>query len=112
MPTVSWPIGATWRAPRPCFLREPSGVEVAVSDPSEDASCPSVSPDGGRIAYLARVPESGTELRVVARSGGQPVTLATEVESSEYPSWSPDGRFITFAAGFSHQGLGGAGLGR
>ncbi len=81
------------------FLREPSGVEVAVSDPSEDASCPSVSPDGGRIAYLARVPESGTELRVAARSGGQPVTLATDVESSEYPSWSPDGRFITFAAG-------------
>jgi Tol biopolymer transport system component len=81
------------------FLREQSGVESAVSDPSEDASCPSVSPDGGRIAYLARVPESGTELRVVARSGGQPVTLATDVESSEYPSWSPDGRFITFAAG-------------
>jgi Tol biopolymer transport system component len=81
------------------FLREPSGVEVAVTDPSEDASCPSVSPDGDRIAYLARVPESGTELRVVARSGGQPVTLATDVESSEYPSWSPDGRLLAFAAG-------------
>ena len=81
------------------FLREQSGVEAAVSDPAEDASCPAISPDGGRIAYLARVPESGTELRVVARSGGQPVTLAINVESSEYPSWSPDGRFITFAAG-------------
>ena len=81
------------------FLREPSGVEVAVTDPAEDASCPSVSPDGERIAYLASLPESGTELRVVARSGGQPVTLATEVESSEYPSWSSDGRFIAFAAG-------------
>jgi len=80
------------------FLRDPSGVEVAVTDPSEDASCPSVSPDGSRVAYLARIPESGTELRVVARSGGQPVTLATDVESSEYPSWSPDGRYITFAA--------------
>jgi Tol biopolymer transport system component len=81
------------------FLRDPSGVEVAVSDPAEDASCPLVSPDGSRIAYLARVPEGGTELRVVSRSGGQPVTLADSVESSEYPSWSPDGRFIAFSAG-------------
>jgi len=81
------------------FLREPSGVEVALTEPSEDASCPSVSPDGGRVAYLARIPESGTELRVVARSGGKPVTLVKDVESSEYPSWSPDGRFIAFAAG-------------
>ncbi len=81
------------------FFREPSGVEVAVSGPAEDASCPSVSPDGDRIAYLARVPENGTELRVMSLSGGQPVTLATGVEPSEYPSWSPDGRFVTFAAG-------------
>jgi hypothetical protein len=27
------------------------------------------------------------------------VTLASGVESSEYPSWSPDGRFLTYAAG-------------
>ncbi len=81
------------------FYREPSGVEVAISGPAEDASCPSVSPDGDRIAYLARVRESGTELRVMSLSGGQPVTLATGVEPSEYPSWSPDGRFVAFSAG-------------
>ncbi len=81
------------------FLREPSGVEIALTDPSEDASCPAIAPDGDRIAYLARVPESGTELRVVSRLGGQPVTLASDVEPSEYPSWSPDGRSLAFAAG-------------
>ena len=81
------------------FLREPSGVEEPLTHPAEDASCPSISPDGGRVAYLARDPSVGTELRVVARAGGQPVTLATGVEASEYPSWSPDGRFLAFAAG-------------
>jgi len=81
------------------YLREPSGVETPLTHPLEDASCPSISPDGGRVAYLAHDPGMGTELKVVARAGGQPVTLASGVEASEYPSWSPDGRFLAFAAG-------------
>jgi hypothetical protein len=81
------------------FFRLRSGTETALTDPAEDASCPSVSPDGGRVAYLARVADSGTELRVVSRNGGRPVTLAADVEPSEYPSWSPDGRFLAYAAG-------------
>jgi Tol biopolymer transport system component len=81
------------------FLREPSGVETPLTHPSEDASCPSISPDGGRVAYLSRDPGVGAELKVVARAGGQPVTLASGVEASEYPSWSPDGRSLVFAAG-------------
>jgi Tol biopolymer transport system component len=81
------------------FLRDASGSEVALTEPGEDASCPSVSPDGDRMAYLAQDPDEGTVLKVVSRGGGQPVTLATDVEASEYPSWSPDGRFLTFAAG-------------
>jgi len=81
------------------FLREPSGVETSLTHPVEDASCPSISPDGGRVAYLAHDPDAGTELKVVARAGGQPVTLASGVEASEYPSWSPDGRSLVFAAG-------------
>ena len=81
------------------FLRDTSGFEIALTEPGEDASCPSVSPDGDRMAYLAQDPDEGTVLRVVSRSGGQPVTLATDVEASEYPSWSADGRYLSFAAG-------------
>ncbi len=81
------------------FLREASGVEEAISQPTEDASCPSISPDSGRVAYLAQSAEGGTMLRVISRSGGQAVTLASDVEASEFPSWSPDGRFLTYAAG-------------
>jgi serine/threonine protein kinase len=81
------------------YLRDTSGAEVALTEPGEDASCPSVSPDGDRMAYLAQDEDEGKVLRVVSRGGGQPVTLATNVEPSEYPSWSPDGRYLTFAAG-------------
>ncbi len=81
------------------FLREPSGREISITDPSENASCPSISPDGSRIAYLAQDEQGRTVLRVVSRNGGQPVTLATAVEGSEFPSWSPDGRYVTFSAG-------------
>jgi dipeptidyl aminopeptidase/acylaminoacyl peptidase len=80
-------------------VREPNGTERAVTAPGEEGSCPSFSPDGRRIAYLASRPGTGQSLRVVSWDGGQPVTLATGVEGPEYPSWSPDGRFVAFAAG-------------
>lgn len=64
------------------------------------ASCPVVSPDGTRLAYLERNRDAGgVDLMVLALSGGEPVTLATGVEGSEFPSWSPDGRSLAFAAG-------------
>jgi dipeptidyl aminopeptidase/acylaminoacyl peptidase len=79
-------------------LREP-GVEARpLTSPDEEASCPVMSPDAMRIAYLARV-EGGTELRVRPRAGGEPVTLARGVESSELVAWSPDGRSIAYAGG-------------
>jgi hypothetical protein len=51
------------------------------------------------VAYLAPGGDGGTELRVIAVSGGEPVTVATGVEGSEYPSWSPDGRHLAYAGG-------------
>ncbi len=80
------------------YLRAP-GIEArALTTPDEMASCPVMSPDAIRVAYLARV-EGSTELRVRPRSGGDPVTLARDVESSELVAWSPDGRSIAYAGG-------------
>jgi len=39
------------------------------------------------------------KLQVIARGGGQPVVLAEDVASSEFPAWSLDGRFVAYAAG-------------
>jgi WD40 repeat protein len=80
-------------------VREPGQPERVLTAEDEEASCPSISPDGERVAYLVARPGVGFELRVVSRAGGSPVTLAAGVEGSEYPSWSPDGRFIAYAAG-------------
>lgn len=83
---------------RRLVLRLPGGRESFLTSPEEDASCPSISPDGTRVAYLAKA-SSGTQLRVVAVTGGESALLAEGVEPAELPSWSPDGRFLAYAAG-------------
>ncbi len=83
---------------RRLILRLPGGEERFLSPEGEDASCPSFSPDGARVAYLTKA-SRGTELRAVALTGGESVLLAEGVEPAEFPSWSPDGRFVAFAAG-------------
>jgi dipeptidyl aminopeptidase/acylaminoacyl peptidase len=69
-----------------------------MTPPDHDASCPAFSPDGRRVAYLVQT-STGTSLAVVSRDGGQSVILVDGIEPSEYPSWSPDGSRIAFAAG-------------
>lgn len=80
------------------YLRDGDSV-TRVTPVGEDASCPAFSPDGQRIAYLAVSDEGGHDLRVVSRGGGDAVTLVSGVEAREFPSWSPDGRSLTYAAG-------------
>jgi len=86
----------------PCLFRvdQERSVEEPLDAAGSRASCPVVSPDSKRLAFLSRNPETGgIDLKVLGLSGGEPVRLATGVEGSEFPSWSPDGRFVAYAAG-------------
>lgn len=81
------------------FLIDPSEGERRLTRPGEDGSCPVFDPAGQRVAYLSKGPGGDTALRVVARSGGEAITVADAVEPSEFPSWSPDGRQLAYAGG-------------
>ncbi len=80
------------------FIREPDSLPRALTDAEESVACPVLSPDLSRVAYLAHS-EGSTELRVRPRGGGEAVTLARDLEDSEFVSWSPDGGSIAFAGG-------------
>ena len=80
------------------YVRDLDGRRRSLTDREEGASCPVASPDGNRVAYLARI-DGATELRVRPYAGGEPVTLADGVENSEFVSWSPDGGKIAYAGG-------------
>jgi len=84
---------------RVLVLHGKDGRERLLLSERETGSCPAFSPEGQRVAYLAPGDGGVTELHVVSRSGGHPVALARGVEASEFPSWSPDGRFLAYAAG-------------
>jgi WD40 repeat protein len=80
------------------MLGEPGRGQRALTENGESASCPVLSPDGTKVAYLAK-DEGSTELRVRPVDGGDPVTLARDLESSEFVAWSPDSASIAYAGG-------------
>ncbi len=79
-------------------IGDAGGLLRPLTESEESASCPVVSPDLTRVAYLAQV-GGETELRVRPYDGGEPVSLAHDLETSEFVSWSPDGGSITYAGG-------------
>lgn len=64
------------------------------SSPDYDTE-PTWSPDGRWIAFRRSAPVVGSDLMVVAATGGEPRRLALAGEQRQ-PSWSPDGSLIAF----------------
>ena len=54
------------------------------------------SPDGRRIALMARPPGKAWQIYLVGAEGGAPEPLLDETRNAADPSWSPDGRRIVF----------------
>lgn len=84
---------------RPLLLEKGGSKEFKeLSGATGKGKCPSISPDGERLAFLGNG-DHGAVLKVVAISGGEANSLMEGVEGSEFPSWSPDGGALAFAAG-------------
>ena len=66
------------------------------SEPGREID-PAVSPDGSRVAYLARN-GMGYQLFVRALDGAGPVRLTNDRRAKGHPVWSPSGHRIAFVA--------------
>jgi len=68
-------------------------------------SAPNWSPDGRRIAFESNAdvgganPERDMEIWVMRADGSRPVQLTANAAHDEGPSWSPDGRRLTYTSG-------------
>jgi len=62
-----------------------------------EALLPQWSPDGQRIAYMARAPKSHWKLHLISIAGGKSQQLLPGEEDEGNPSWSPDGSALVFA---------------
>jgi len=64
-----------------------------------DATQPSWSPHGYRIAYWGLRGETGwRDVWTIPAGGGQPVDVTNDVATDWNPVWSPDGRYLYFGS--------------
>ena len=54
------------------------------------------SPDGSRLAVMAREPGKAWQLYLIGANGGEPQPLLKEQRNAADPSWSPDGQTLVF----------------
>ncbi|MGE5278984.1 MAG: protein kinase domain-containing protein [Acidobacteriota bacterium] len=78
--------------------RGPIRFEVAAPPDQRVVGTLALSPDGSRLAFIARGP--GGSQRLWIRPLGNPRSeMLADTEGAELPFWSPDGRFVGFFAG-------------
>jgi len=89
---VAWTTeeGALWRARADGSERlqlTPVGLEVFLAY---------WSPEGSRLAAMAREPGKSWQIYIIEGSGGRPQKLLQEQRNSGDPTWGPDGQTLVF----------------
>ena len=76
------------------------GTPVRATPDAAEYRCPSLSPDGTRLAYV-----SGEHLYVLDLSSGVATMLTTN--QAAFPVWSPTGEWIMYGQSYSYAGYAG-----
>jgi Tol biopolymer transport system component/DNA-binding winged helix-turn-helix (wHTH) protein len=82
--------GQLWRA------RSDGTEKLQVTPDNLHAFLARWSPDGTRIAVMAREPGKAWQIYITSANGGDFVPLLREQRNAADPSWSPDGKSIVF----------------
>jgi DNA-binding winged helix-turn-helix (wHTH) protein/Tol biopolymer transport system component len=90
---VAWtdPVGKLWRA------RASDGSERLQLTPDYlDTFLAQWSPDGSRLAIMARAPGRPWQIYLVNKDGGNPETLFKDARNAADPSWSANGQQLVY----------------
>ncbi|UCG89447.1 MAG: S9 family peptidase [Gemmatimonadota bacterium] len=89
----------------PALLAAQSRRALAIDDlfAIKRVGDPQISPDGMWVAYTVsttNLEEEETETRIwmISSRGGEPIPMTAEGYSASRPRWSPDGKYLSFAA--------------
>ena len=74
-----------------------SGQPRQVTSGGAWESEPSLSPDGGRIAYASNV-SGNRDIYIIDAGGGNPLKLTDDPAADYYPAWFPDGSSLAFVS--------------
>ena len=90
---VAWtdPVGRLWRA------RTSDGAERLQLTPEYlDVFLAQWSPDGNRLAIMARAPGRAWQIYLVNKDGGSPETLFKDARNAADPAWSANGQQLVY----------------
>jgi Tol biopolymer transport system component len=87
---TGYPEGTLWRS------RRDGSERIQLTRASLDAASPRWSPDGKRIAFMAKKPGGPWKIYLIPSDGGRPEEPIQSEESQWRPNWSPKGDALMF----------------
>ena len=97
------------RAARPPELREPMTFHIPVPPQATVAGGPALSPDGRHVAFTAKSADGRVRIWIHSLNSGEAHPLPGTEDAFSLLFWSPDSRFVGFAAGMTLKKVAAAG---